>query len=62
MKVSDNNMGMTDKQFNAMLIDQLAMLERLEKQALKGNDQETLEMIQLEMKYTKQKLYEPTPN
>ncbi|MBQ6695183.1 MAG: hypothetical protein IJN16_00590 [Lachnospiraceae bacterium] len=54
--------GMTDKQYIGVLIDQLAMLERLEKQALKGTDTETLELIQLEIRYTKQKLYEPTPN
>ena len=54
--------GMTDKQYIGVLIDQLAMLERLEKQALKVTDTETLELIQLEIRYTKQKLYEPTPN
>lgn len=47
---------MTDEQFKAFLIDQLAMLKRLEKQALTENAAKTMEEIQLEINYTEQKL------
>lgn len=60
--MSDEFMGMSDKQYMGMLIDELARLERLECQAEKENAIETLKMIRLEIKYIKQKLYEPTPN
>lgn len=50
-----------EKEYNGMLIDQLAMLERLERQAQKSGDQEMLEAIAIEKSIVNQKLYQTPP-
>lgn len=52
---------MIEKEINCMLIDQLAMLERLEKIATKNNDTEMIDAIENERKVVNQKLYQSPP-
>ena len=52
---------MIEKEYNGMLIDQLAMLERLEKQARKSGDSEMLELISIEKDIVNRKLYQTPP-
>jgi len=46
----------TDKQYNGQLIEQYAMLKRIQKVAIEENATETLKLIEQEIHYIKLKL------
>ena len=52
---------MQEKELNCMLIDQLAMLERLEKVAANQDKNEVLDAIATEKKVVNMKLYQKPP-
>ena len=50
-----------EKEINCMLIDQLAMLDRIEQQAKKTGDDEMLQLIAREREVVNRKLYQSPP-
>ena len=52
---------MDEKVYNALLLDQLHALQRLEKIAKKNNYTEMLEAIAEEMRFVNEKLYQSPP-
>lgn len=50
-----------EKEINCMLIDQLAMLDRIEQQAKKTGDDEMLQLIDKEREVVNRKLYQSPP-
>lgn len=60
VKVGDN-MPMTEKEYNGILLDQISLLEEIERVAKKVNCQEVLEEIEFKRNQINRKLYQKPP-
>lgn len=54
-------MPMTEKEYNGNLLDQISLLEEIERVAKKVNCQEVLEEIEFKRKQINRKLYQKPP-
>lgn len=54
-------MPMTEKEYNGILLDQISLLEEIERVAKKVNCQEVLEEIEFKRKQINRKLYQKPP-
>ena len=54
-------MPMTEKEYNGNLLDQISLLEEIERVAKKVNCQEVLEEIEFKRKQIERKLYQKPP-
>lgn len=54
-------MPMTDKEYNGILLDQISLLEEIERVAKKVNCQEVLEEIEFKRNQINRKLYQKPP-
>lgn len=52
---------MTDKEYNGILLDQISLLEEIERVAKKVNCQEVLEEIEFKRNQINRKLYQKPP-